>query len=225
MMKIGIVIAIARELQAFLESEYTVEALSVRGREAYRTEIAGNEVYAVKSGCGQIDAASATQLLISEFDCEVILNFGVTGALREELAVADLFVATGAVNYDYDVSPIDPVVKNQYEEFADTKIPFDEGLIALAKQIRPDLREAVVASGEKFVELQEAKIALRELGCDICDMEAAAIARTAFLNGVRALSIKCISDTFDGDGSDFVANVTASAAKAFALLREILHRI
>lgn len=223
-MKIGIVIAIVRELKAFLDSAYDVEVIKEKYHEVYKTMINGNDVFAVRSGYGEIDAAAATQLLISKYDCEVILNFGVVGALDKSLKVDDLFVVRNSCNYGYDVSPIDPVKEHQYEEFEDIFIPFDAGLISEVKKLYPDIKEANCASSDRFVEDKELKISLnRDLGCNICDMESAAIGRISYLNGVKALSIKCISDTFDGDGGDFNTNVTKSAAKAFDLmLRYIL---
>lgn len=224
-MKIGIVIAIARELKAFLESNYSIEVINEGAKEVYKTQINNNELYAVKSGYGLIDAAAATQFLITKYGCEIILNFGVTGALTRDLKVDDLFVVTKAINHDYDVSPIDPVRIHQYEEFQDEFIPLDFELIKLAKSIRPDLKEAIDASGDRFIEKREDKTYLASLGCNICDMEIAAIARTAYLNNARALSIKCISDTFDGDGGDFNTNVTNSANKAFSLLKDIIEQL
>ena len=56
-------------------------------------------------------------------------------------------------------------------------------------------------------------------------MEIAAIARLCALNGVPCLSVKCISDTYDGDGSDYVKNVTESAQKAFRVLLNLLQAI
>ena len=53
-------------------------------------------------------------------------------------------------------------------------------------------------------------------------MELAGIARTCERSGVKCLSIKCISDIFDGTGADFEKNVKASAAKAFGAIREVL---
>lgn len=225
-MKIGVVIAIARELKAFLDSKTHTEVQTVNGWEIYRAPVGKNEIFAVKSGYGKIDAAAATQVLISSCGCEVILNFGVTGALEPSLRVDDLFVVTKALNYDYDVSPIDPVKKHQYEEFPDEYIPLDSGLVAFAKTLCPTLKEAVVASGDRFVEEKEDKDTLRdELGCTICDMEIAAIARICLLNKVRCLSVKCISDTYAGDGGDFNKNVTASAAKAFALIENLWDKL
>ena len=221
-MKIGIVIAIARELKAFLESDFEIETIKHHNYEIYHCKVNNNDVYAVKSGYGTIDAAAATQMLISLYDVEVILNYGVTGAVDPALKVDDLFVVTGAVNHDYDVSPIDPVKKHQYEEFDDIFIPLDQDLINLAKKIRPDLKEAKDATGDDFVVNKEEKKYLFSLGCNICDMEIASIARVCFLNNVRCFSVKCISDTFDGDGGDFNTNVSRSGAKAFALLKEFL---
>ena len=56
-------------------------------------------------------------------------------------------------------------------------------------------------------------------------MELAAIVRVCFLNNVKCLSIKCISDAYDGDGSDFITNVRISSDKAFNLISEILTKL
>ncbi len=221
-MKMGLLIAVESELKAFLESGSEISEEKISGRTVYRTEIGGNEVFALCSGCGEIDAASGTQILITACGCEQILNFGVTGALDPALRVEDLFVVKKVLHYDFDTSPIDSVKPGQYAEFPDEFIPMDEGLIRKALQADPELREAVVASGDKFVEDKEIKRTLNARGCDICEMEIAAIARVCFLSGVPCLSIKCISDTFDGNGGDFWTNVERSAEKAFRVLRTVL---
>ena len=225
-MKIGIIIAIERELEAFLkyarEQDAPLRQETVARRPVYSLETAGHTLLAMLSGYGEIDAAAATQLLITWGGCEVILNFGVTGALDPALRVKDLFVVRRVCHYDYDVSPIDPVRKHQYAEFPDEFIPLDDGLIALARRAMPELMETSVASGDRFVEDKEEKRALAALGCQLCDMEIAAIARICALNGVRCLSVKCISDSFDGDGGDFITNVTHSADLAFRVLLTII---
>jgi len=222
-MKIGLLIAIERELAAFLQSGEERTEETVAGRTVYRTRMEGHDICAVKSGCGEIDAAAATMLLIVQYGCEVILNFGVTGALEDDLKVEDLFVAEKAWHYDFDVTPFTGCDKiGQYEEYPDEFIPLDAGLVKLVTERIPGIRKIAVASGDKFVEDREEKLRLRAGGCGICEMELAGIARTCERSGVRCLSIKCISDTFDGNGADFEKNVKASAEKAFGAIREVL---
>ena len=221
-MRYGLLIAIERELKAFLEAGGDITEEKVNGRTVYRSIIGENEVYALCSGCGEIDAASGTQLLISKYDCGVILNFGVTGALDPSLKVEDLFVASRVRHYDFDISAFEDAAPNQYTEFPDAFMPLDAGLIAKAKAAEPGLREAAVASGDKFVEDRAEKRRLNGLGCILCEMELAAIVRVCFLNGVKCLSIKCISDTFEGGAGDFTTNVERSAKAAFRVLRAVL---
>ena len=224
-MRIGLIIAIERELKAFINYGNELETEEINNKLIYKCNINGHEVYAIKSGYGIIDAAAATQFLITKYGVNLIVNFGVTGALDRSLKVSDLFVVRKVLNYDYDVSNIDPVKKHQYEEFKDEFIPLDEEMINFVKTIYPNIKEAIVASGAKFIDDKKEKEELFNKGCNICDMEIASIARISYLNGVKALSIKCISDTYDGDGGDFIKNVTSSAEKAFKVIIEILKRI
>ena len=224
-MKIGLLIAIDRELEAFLKTGGERTEETVAGRTVYQTRIEGHEVYAVRSGCGEIDASAAAMLLIVRYGCEIVMNFGVSGALEADLKVEDLFAVEKVCHYDFDTSAIDPVKKGQYAEYPDEFIPLDAGLVQFAEKQIPGIRRIAAASADKFVEDRAEKIRLRGLGCGICDMEIAGIARTCERAGVKCLSIKCISDTFEGDGGDFSTNVRKSAEKAFAAIREIMRAI
>lgn len=224
-MKIGLIIAIERELKAFLEHGTKIETIIVSNRTIYKGIINNHEIYAMKSGYGIIDASSATQLLISVFNVELILNFGVTGALDKSLKVSDLFVVKDCVAYGFDVSPIDNVKKCQYEEFDDIYMPLTKSKVDLVHKIYPNIIDATCASGDRFIEDKKDKDYLYSLGCNICDMEIAGIFRVCHICNVEALSIKCISDTYDGDGGDFNTNVINSAKLAFDVILEILNRI
>ena len=222
-MKIGLLIAITRELEAFLQSGEERTEEIVAGRTIYKTRMEGHEIFAVCSGCGEIDASSATMLLIVKYGCELILNFGVTGALLEDLKVEDLFVAEKAWHYDFDITAFGGTAKvGQYSEYPDEFIPLDTGLVNLVTEKFPGIRKIAVASADKFVEDRNEKLRLRASGCGLFEMELAGIARVCERSGVKCLSIKCISDAFDGTGADFDKNVRNSAAKAFRALREIM---
>ena len=224
-MKIGIVIAVSRELKSFLESEYVVETVEIDYRTVYKTRVNNNEIYAIQSGCGEIDASIASQYLITKYNVEVILNYGVAGALIRDIEVSDLFVVWGAINHDLDTTAIDDVLPHQYCDLDTVEIPLDKEMMALAKSIKPDLKECLVASGDRFIEDVNDKKYLASLGCAICDMEIAGISRTCLLNNVKCLSIKCISDTYDGDGSMFDENIKNSSNKAFNLLNKIIQTL
>ena len=224
-MKIGIVIAVSRELKSFLESEYVVETVEIDYRTVYKTRVNNNEIYAIQSGCGEIDASIASQYLITKYNVEVILNYGVAGALIRDIEVSDLFVVRGAINHDLDTTAIDDVLPHQYCDLDTVEIPLDKEMMALAKSIKPDLKECLVASGDRFIEDVNDKKYLASLGCAICDMEIAGISRTCLLNNVKCLSIKCISDTYDGDGSMFDENIKNSSNKAFNLLNKIMQTL
>ena len=114
-MKIGLIIAVSRELTAFLDSGEERTEETVAGRTVYHTVMDGHEICAVQSGCGEIDAAAATMLLIVRYGCGVVLNFGVAGALEADLKVDDLFVVEKVCHYDFDVSAFEAVKKGQYE--------------------------------------------------------------------------------------------------------------
>ena len=101
-MRYGLLIAVERELKAFLESGEDLREEQVCGRTVYRSRIGGHEVFALCSGCGEIDAAAGTQLLIAKYGCEAMLNFGVTGALDPSLKVEDLFVVRKVRHYEFD---------------------------------------------------------------------------------------------------------------------------
>jgi adenosylhomocysteine nucleosidase len=222
-MKIGLLIAIEEELEAFLKSGEERTEETTAGRTVYKTRMEGHDVFAVCSGCGEIDASAATMLLIVKYGCEAILNFGVTGALEEDLKVDDLFVVEKVWHYDFDATPFyTGSVPGQYVEYPDKYIPVDAGLLKLVTDRIPGIRRIAAASGDKFVEDRAEKLRLRQAGCGICEMEIAGIARTCERSGVPCLSVKCISDTFDGNGADFAANVKKSAEKAFRVIREVL---
>lgn len=222
MKKIGIVIAIEREMIAYLNSGHDIEELHNKKITYYKSIINNHEVYAIKSGYGLVDAAAATQFLITVCDVDVIFNFGVTGALDPTLKVSDLFYVERCLNFDYDTSAVDPVKPHQYDDFDNDYIRLDESLIELVKVVEPTIKPAFCASSDAFIEKKEDKLIRYEEGCQICDMEIASIARIAKKNLVKCLSIKCISDTFDGDGSHFEENVRNSADKAFDVLNRLI---
>jgi len=225
-MKIGIVIAVLRELKSFLESDFKVEEIKLKNNICYKTIINNNEVYAIKSGMGMVDSAVATTILIEDFKCDTIINYGVTGALDRSVKVKQLFIVDKVLNSGLDTSPIDPINKYQYCDLDSIYMDLDKDLIKLALDIDKEASLAICASSDRFIESKEIKEEInKETKANICDMELASIVRTCYLLNAKCLSIKCISDSYDGDGTEFESNIVESGKKAFDLLKKILYRL
>ena len=180
------------------------------------------ELYVLNSGIGELAAAAGTQLLISLYNVDMIINFGVVGGLTQEMAVTKACIVEKIVHYDFDISDYAPVKKAQYENFSDIYIPTSGNLLTKALEIAPELKPVVCASADKFVATKEAKEFLHsEYGADICEMESAAIALTCHRSNIPFLMIKTVSDSITGGAEEFHSELE----KTSDLCLEIADRI
>jgi len=220
--KIGLVIAV--EIEAF-EAKYGAPdtIIDIHGQQVRKFVTDTYELYAIKSGAGEIAAASATQLLICAFDVDMILNFGIVGGLTEEVSRHGICVVKQVVHYDFDLSACDPVPPCQYYGYDSIYIPANEELLEKALKVAPDLMPVTCASGDKFVDGGEPKRRLnREYGADICEMEAAAIFLTCDRNGIPCLSIKMVSDGVTGGADEFRARYMDTSSRCLEVLDRII---
>ncbi len=222
MMKAGMVVAV--EIAA-LEQKYGTpdEIFEHRGFRAmiFRTE--KFDLYVVHSGAGEIAAAAATQFLISEFDVDMIFNFGVVGGLTDDMAVSRACVVERIVHYDFDCSKIDGTEVGRYLNYPDVFIPVSDKLLKTALEKHPELRPVTCASGDKFVEGFEAKNRLHEqFGADICEMECAGIVITADRSGIPSLFIKMVSDSVKGGAEEYTNAFAETSAACLDILDEVI---
>ncbi len=221
---IGMVVAMDKEVKPFLE-KYAKNAkeLTVNGFKVFECDFTSKKVYLIKSGVGEIYAAAATQVLISVFNVDIILNFGVCGSLNESIAVCETAVISGVVHYDFDLSKIDDVKVGQYPN-EEVILKTDEELLNLVLSFNDNLKTAVCASGDKFIEGDEIKAKLRnEFLCDVCDMESAGVLLTSKNSKVPCLIIKAVSD---GGGADEFHRRVYEASKVYLeILMMIIKRI
>ena len=223
MKKFGIIAAV--EIDA-VKRRYgkPIEKINDGGFDIYHYEANGNDVYVLHSGAGEISAAAATQLLISVYHVDMILNFGVVGSLTKEMDDIRLCVVEKVVHYQFDTSEVDHCPVGQYlEEYPTIYMPATKELVDLAIRVEPTLVKATCASGDRFVGKAEDKAALHEqFDADICEMEAAGIIKTANRNHVPCLSIKMVSDSLHGGAEEFEAALDETSDKCLAVLDEII---
>ena len=227
MKRIGIIVAVKDEFDSFLkDNSFKLEKINTTCFEVEKTIINDNEIYVLRSGYGEIDASAGTQFLISIFGVEYILNYGVVGALKPSLKVQDLFLVEKVVHYDFDASSIDGTKVGEYLDIKDVYMKTNLCLNRKVIDLMPTISPVICASGDKFIDdITFKKKLVDDYDASICDMESAAITRICIKNKVPCVAIKCISDTLEGTGKDYLENVSASSKKAFNLLKEFLYKI
>ncbi len=225
MKKIGLLVAV--EMDAVL-TRYGApqETQQVDGFEVLRYENESYTVFAVNAGAGEIAAAAATQLLISVFHVDLLVNFGVVGGLTEDMAMARTVVVESVVHYDFDVSDWIGVETGRYMQYPSPYIPATPELVEKACAIEPSLRRVICASADKFIGTEEKKRALHERWqADICEMEAAGIVLTCARCGVPCLLIKTVSDAISGGAEEFNRELNRSAGLCLAIADKIIREL
>lgn len=226
-MKIGMIVAIMSEMKQLL-NKYgsSLTEIKKNGYTVYHCTMKENDIYIVQSGAGEIGAAAVAQLLITGFNVELIVNYGVVGGLKEEMKLSETVVVKDIVHYAYDTSEYDQCEIGRYLEFDDIHVPATEKYVELALKLNPELKAVSCASADKFVESGDEKRSIsKQFNCDICDMESAGIVLTCTRNGVDCLLIKAVSDSVEGGAEEFGKMVEHSAQVCMNVLLGIIENI
>ena len=232
MKKLGIIGAMAVEIETLKDAMQNVKTSCRTGMEFYEGKLEGLEVVVVQCGIGKVNAAMCAQILCDQFGVTHLVNTGIAGSLCAQLDIADLVVSRDAIYHDFDLRFWDRPI-GQVPGMGVTAFPADDTLIetafAAAESVNPGHnRIGRVASGDQFICSKEQKqriIADTEAIC--AEMEGAAIAHTAYRNGVPFVILRAISDkaddsaemdysTFETLAAQRCAKVVMTMAKAMA---------
>ena len=220
-LKIGMVVAMDKEITPFLQTDGKLIKKEITcGHEVVFYSLKGKELILIKSGIGEIQASSATSILIGVYGCNLILNFGVCGSLVDDIGVLNACVVKGVVHYDFDLSAIDNLLVGQYPDCDSIVIKTDDRLRELALSVNSELKEVVVGSADKFVADENIKKSLVEnFNVQVCDMECAGILITANKAKVPCLILKAVSDGKGGQEEYFKRVKSASLVYIETLLK------
>ncbi len=222
---IGMVVAMDKEIKPFfLKFGENVVEKTVGGYNVFECSIENKKVYLIKSGIGEIYASAATEILISVFNCELIVNFGVCGSLKDSISVCETVIVNGVVHYDFDLSDIDDVKVGEYPNY-DVILKPSEELVNLALSVNNNVKTAVCASADKFVSKKEIKEKLvSDFNADVCDMECAGVLLTSLNAKIPTLIIKAVSDG-TGGAEEFNRRVNEACKVYLDTIKAILERI
>ena len=223
-MKTGMIVAMKSEIESAISEFGTpLRKESEFGMEVSVYKIGDNEVYLIQSGVGEIYAAGAAQYLITRYNVDAIVNYGIVGGLTEEMTLCRTAAVDKVVHYDFDTSEIDHCEPARYIDHPSIYLETDRRLLDRACKAVPELKRVICASGDKFVGDPEKKRELHEkYGADICEMESAGILLTADRAGVPVLMIKSVSDSLFGGAEEAERSVQKAAEECVKALMAVL---
>jgi len=203
MERIGIIGAMEQEVDQLKAQMQVTKVEQKASMEFVSGNLAGKQVVVVRSGIGKVNAAICTQILADIYQVDGIVNTGIAGALHQELNIGDIVVSTDALQHDMDATGFGYKM-GVIPQMELSIFPADEKLAKVAQEacrkVNPEIQVFAgrVVSGDQFISNHEKKKWLTENFGGYCtEMEGAAIAQAAWLNGIPFLIIRAISDKAD----------------------------
>ena len=228
---LGIIGAMDEEVARMKEQMEDAQVQTWAGMEFYRGRISGKEAVVVRSGIGKVNAAVCAQILADRYEVSAIVNTGIAGSLDGKIDIGDIVLSTDTLQHDMDATnfgyPLGQIPRMEVLSFqADRRLL--ELARACCKEVNPDIHvyEGRVVSGDQFVSSQEKKEWLiRNFKGSCTEMEGAAIAQAAYLNGIPFLIIRAISDKADNSAAmDYPAFEAQAIDHSVNLMLEMIRR-
>ena len=227
-MKLGIIGAMDVEVATLKAKMENVTTTTHAASAYFEGTLEGTPAVVVQCGVGKVNAAMCAQILCSVYGVTHIVNTGIAGSLCADLDIGDLVICRDAMYHDFDC------VHFGYEMgkvpgMNVVAFPANESMIAAAVSAAEaenpgHSKIGRIATGDLFVAAKPAKEAIiAKTGALCTEMEGAAIAHTAYRNGVPFVIIRAISDkaddsaqmdypTFEAIAAQRCANVTCRLA-------------
>lgn len=190
---IGCVIAMENEAELLLGAMDIENTKTLFGKPVYLGKAFQKDVVLVLCGVGKVNAAAGTCAAIAA-GADVVLNFGVAGGLTpEKTGVGEVCLIEKAVQYDFDCTQLNGLPVGTLDGETENFLPlFCPPRLALPRR--------ALGTGDRFNDSPADHALLLSLGCDIREMEGAAMAQVCRYAGVPFVSVKAISDVY-GSGS------------------------
>jgi len=203
-MKIGIIGAMAVEVQMLKDSMQNVNVVKISGLDYFAGTIAGVDVVVAQAGVGKVNAAVCTEAMILQFEPSAIINIGVAGGLSAALKVGDIAVADAVVEHDMDTSALgDPI--GFITGINKVQIPCAQWITKMLLNAANAIEGVTtvcgtIVSGDQFISSKEKKEQLvSQFNAVATEMEGASVGHVCFMNDVPFGVLRAISDGADDE--------------------------
>lgn len=221
-MKIGIIVAMRKELALLLPLLTNPNSESQDGLEFHTGTIGSNQVIAMQCGIAKVNAAIGTVTLINHYAPDLIINSGVAGGADKSVNVMDIVVGSRVAYHDVWCGP-----ESTYGAVQGLPLYYETDQHAL--QLVPNdksVRKGLIVSGDQFVDSIEQVKAIKSHFPDALavDMESGAIAQVCEIRNVPFMSMRVISDS-PGAGHDNAKQYNDFWDDAPAATFNVLHNL
>jgi len=227
-MTIGIIAAMAEELEILLK-DLTLESKKEKASMTFhKGKLYGKDVVAVVCGIGKVNSAICTQILASEYSVDKVINVGVAGGIGKEIYPGDIVIAENLVQHDMDTTAFGDKM-GQIPRLDTFDFKCDKEMVSLAKRACEHISElnsftGRIASGDQFVaNIEKIQWLDQEFGAISCEMEGASIAQVCYLNCIPFVVIRSISDNANnGAHMDYQKFIPVAVQNSTRILKQML---
>ena len=206
-MRIGIIVAMAKELELLLPLLQDSEESRMGGFVFYRGNMGKHDVMVMQCGIGKVNAAMGALTLVNAFLPDYIINSGVAGGADKSVSVMDVVAGERVAYHDVWCGPESELGRVQ-------GLPlYFEGAKRLLDLLpdRDDIHKGLICSGDQFI-----------------DTMSGAIAQVCHLNHVPFLAMRVISDSpgaSHDNTQEYLDFWTTAPQETFMLLKDIMDRL
>jgi len=227
-MTIGIIAAMAEELEILLKDLTLEEKKEKANMTFHKGNLYGKDVVAVVCGIGKVNSAVCTQILVSEYNVDKVINVGVAGGIGKDIYPGDIVIADNLVQHDMDTTAFGDKM-GQIPRLDTFDFKCDAEMVSLAKKACekiPELNNFTgrIVSGDQFIaNIEKIQWLDKEFGAISCEMEGASIAQVCYLNSIPFVVIRSISDNANnGAHMDYQKFIPVAVKNSTQILNKML---
>lgn len=225
-MRIGIIVAMRKELDLLLPLLQDSEESRMGGFEFHCGKMGRHDVMVMQCGIGKVNAAMGALMLVNNFTPNYVINSGVAGGADIKVNVMDVVAGERVAYHDVWCGP-----ESQLGQVQGLPLYFDgaKRLLDLMPE-RDDIHKGLICSGDQFIDTIDALNRIKGNFPDALavDMESGAIAQVCHMNKVPFLALRVISDS-PGASHDntkqYLDFWTDAPQETFMLLKDIITKL
>lgn len=225
-MKIGIIVAMRKELDLLLPLLQDSEESRMSGFEFHCGKMGRHDVMVMQCGIGKVNAAMGALMLVNHFAPNFVINSGVAGGADKSVNVMDVVAGEKVSYHDVWCGPESELGRVQ-------GLPlYFEGSSKLLELLPEsgDIHRGLICSGDQFIDTMDEVNRIKGNFPEALavDMESGAIAQVCYQCSVPFLALRVISDS-PGASHDntrqYLDFWTDAPRETFKLVKDIITKL